>query len=103
MSAVRPIFTSLLAFALLGIGLATYIGPMKISSDMCGDSLTSRPCQATIDEATSRLLRYQGYGAAGGSVIGLIVGIAFIAGRTKKPAPVPAPAPTPPPQAKPPI
>lgn len=102
MSAVRPVFTALLLFALLGIGLATYIGPLKISSDMCGDALTSRPCQATINEATSRLLRYQGYGAAGGSILGLVVGIAFVAGRgKKKPEPV-APAPTPP-QAKPPI
>lgn len=90
MSALRAVITSMLAFTLLGIVLGTLLAPKVLSAELCGftdDASTSRPCIQTVRDATSGLLRYQGYSAAGGAVVGMIVGIAFAAsGRKKKQA-----------------
>jgi hypothetical protein len=90
MTALRPIITSMLAFTLLGIVLGTLLAPTVLSAKLCGysqDTLTSRPCMQTVQEATTGLLQYQGYGAGGGATVGMIVGIIFAVKSRKKPVP----------------
>lgn len=90
MAALRSVITAILAFTLLGIVLGTFLAPKVLSAELCGftdDTMTSRPCVQTVQEATSGLLRYQAYSAAGGATLGLIVGLVFaVKGRNKKKA-----------------
>lgn len=79
-ASLRPIVIFVLVFMLLGIFAATYVGPMWLKTALCGftqDTLTSRPCDQTVSDATSLLIRYQLYGMGAGAGFGLILGVIF--------------------------
>ena len=104
MASFRTVVISILAFTLLGIALGTALAPKILPTQICGvtmDAMTSRPCVLTVQEATSWVLQYQAYSALGGAILGLVVGLVFIAKGRRKPEPAtvttqPPTSPTPP-------
>ncbi len=87
MANVRTVLVFVFAFALLGIVLGTVLAPTVLSAELCGftsDATTSRPCVQTVREATSGLLRYQGYSALGGGILGLGTGLFVVAKSRRK-------------------
>lgn len=86
MAQARTVLLFVFAFALIGIALGTLLAPTVLSAELCGftsDVTTSRPCVQTVRDATSGLLRHQGYGALGGAIIGLGTGV-FVIVRSRK-------------------
>ncbi len=94
MSNFRAVVTFAVIGTLLGIVLATLSAPTLITNGLCGfssDGQLQRPCLDTVQQATSRLISYQLYGALGGTVIGLAAGAFFSLRRKKKLVDAPLP------------
>lgn len=98
MSNFRAVLTFAVIGTLLGIVVGTLIAPTILTNGLCGfssDVQINRPCLATVQEATSGLIRYQLYGGVGGTLLGIAAGVFFSVKRKKTPVDAPAAAPKP--------
>jgi hypothetical protein len=73
MKTFRSLVLGAIVGAFLGIILATLAAPRLLASQLCGitsDESTSRPCVATVLEATAGLIHTQEIGALLGAILG---------------------------------
>lgn len=76
MATARFLLTMTILGAFLGLVVATLVVPRLLPSTLCGitaDDMTSRPCVATVEQATANLVRAQTVGGGIGGAFGLIL------------------------------
>ncbi len=85
MVSFRAVLSFAVAGALLGILLVTFTGPGFIGWDnTAGNGNGMCICGITARQGAETLIAYQMRGTAGGAVLGLIAGMAFLIIRRKR-------------------
>jgi len=92
MAQFRAVLMFIVALAFLAVLLVSWAGPGYISWDNTPGSGTAAMCLCSTQAlyGAQRMIAYQMYGAAGGGVLGLILGIVYVVARRKKLEPTPA-------------